>query len=317
MTAPTKVAPRTFSVKQTALLCVVLALAVIAFFARVNQYPFVNYDDDDYVTDNPHVQAGAGLATVLGFHHLRCAKLASADLAFPCAWIANFSTDPAGRHTALTSCSTLNALLLFLGAAARDRIERPQLHGGIVFCAASYQCRIGGLDAERKNLLSMLFFCWRWEPIDGTRGPGSRYLRSRSVRPGIDGQAPSDYPALRSAVVGLLAAAERCLPELGHTLLKGPGGGPIPPRKLLGLILEKFRCLRFARAARCLPWGRSAPVALVNPANSYPLSMRLENAVVSYARYIGKAVWPLHLSAFYPYPRAGSASGRRLGPASS
>ena len=59
MTAPsTAVAPRTFSLKQTALLCVVLALAVIALYARVNQYPFVNYDDGDYITNNLHVQAG-------------------------------------------------------------------------------------------------------------------------------------------------------------------------------------------------------------------------------------------------------------------
>ncbi len=39
--------------------------------------------------------------------------------------------------------------------------------------------------------------------------------------------------------------------------------------------------------------------------NSYPLSLRLENVVVAYARYVGKAFWPAHLSPLYLFP-AGS-----------
>jgi len=34
----------------------------------------------------------------------------------------------------------------------------------------------------------------------------------------------------------------------------------------------------------------------------YPLSVRLGNAIVSYVRYLGKALWPLHLAVFYPHP---------------
>jgi hypothetical protein len=32
--------------------------------------------------------------------------------------------------------------------------------------------------------------------------------------------------------------------------------------------------------------------------------VRLENAVISYVRYLSKAVWPTHLAFFYPHPRA-------------
>ena len=34
----------------------------------------------------------------------------------------------------------------------------------------------------------------------------------------------------------------------------------------------------------------------------YPLWLRLENAIVSYVRYIAKAFWPTRLSALYPHP---------------
>jgi Tfp pilus assembly protein PilF len=36
--------------------------------------------------------------------------------------------------------------------------------------------------------------------------------------------------------------------------------------------------------------------------SSYGLVLRLENAVVSYAQYLGKAIWPSRLALFYPYP---------------
>jgi protein O-mannosyl-transferase len=34
----------------------------------------------------------------------------------------------------------------------------------------------------------------------------------------------------------------------------------------------------------------------------YPLSIRMENAIVSYAAYLGKLFWPLYLSPMYPHP---------------
>ena len=34
----------------------------------------------------------------------------------------------------------------------------------------------------------------------------------------------------------------------------------------------------------------------------YGHRLRLENAIVSYVRYLGKAFWPSHLALFYPYP---------------
>ena len=33
-----------------------------------------------------------------------------------------------------------------------------------------------------------------------------------------------------------------------------------------------------------------------------PLGLRLENALISYVRYLGKTIWPSNLAVFYPYP---------------
>ena len=50
--------------------------------------------------------------------------------------------------------------------------------------------------------------------------------------------------------------------------------------------------------------AQAASGALNGIFTSYPLPIRLENATVSYVRYIGKAVWPSHLAIFYPHPEA-------------
>jgi hypothetical protein len=43
-------------------------------------------------------------------------------------------------------------------------------------------------------------------------------------------------------------------------------------------------------------------VGTVVDASELPLSVRLENAVVSYVAYIGKILWPARLAVFYPHP---------------
>ncbi len=35
---------------------------------------------------------------------------------------------------------------------------------------------------------------------------------------------------------------------------------------------------------------------------SFPLNTRLANALISYAGYISKMIWPFHLAVFYPHP---------------
>ena len=46
-------------------ICVLLALAVFAVFGQTLHYGFVNYDDDEYVYENPFVQKGL---TWVGIH---------------------------------------------------------------------------------------------------------------------------------------------------------------------------------------------------------------------------------------------------------
>lgn len=76
-----------------------------------------------------------------------------------------------------------------------------------------------------------------------------------------------------------------------------------PSTSVSKLVLEKIPLLLFcvASAAITLIVQKSGGALRAE----YPLRLRLENAMVSYIRYIGKAFWPTHLAALYPFPRHG------------
>ena len=44
--------------KRTPIVCLVLTVVTLALYNPVNSHPFVNYDDDRYVTENPHIRQG-------------------------------------------------------------------------------------------------------------------------------------------------------------------------------------------------------------------------------------------------------------------
>ena len=51
--------------KRNVILCLLLVVATLALYNPVNRHPFVNYDDDRYVTENPHVRNGLNWNTTI------------------------------------------------------------------------------------------------------------------------------------------------------------------------------------------------------------------------------------------------------------
>src|ERR1019366_2346385 len=50
--------------RRTLLFCLLLIAVVLVFYNPVIHNGFLNYDDDQYITENPHVWAGLTWATV-------------------------------------------------------------------------------------------------------------------------------------------------------------------------------------------------------------------------------------------------------------
>src|SRR5262249_42889990 len=88
-----------------------------------------------------------------------------------------------------------------------------------------------------------------------------------------------------------------------------PRGGPAgrPAAGVVRLLAEKLPLVALS-VASCWVTVR-AQEAAIKPLESLPLSARLANAVVAYAVYLGKTLWPANLAVFYPRPRGSYSLG--------
>src|SRR5664280_2824112 len=81
----------------------------------------------------------------------------------------------------------------------------------------------------------------------------------------------------------------------------GEAPATIPPKSFYLLVEEKFPLFAIAGVNAFITMqaqGRGGA------RNYFPRLIRLGNATVSYARYVGKAFWPSRLALFYPHPGA-------------
>src|SRR5262249_2647276 len=74
-----------------------------------------------------------------------------------------------------------------------------------------------------------------------------------------------------------------------------------PLRRTAG-IAEKLPFFALAGAATVVTYLAQSTSGAVKALEAIPLGLRVENALVSYAAYIGKMLWPFRLAVFYPYP---------------
>jgi hypothetical protein len=269
------------------LLGAALALLTLAAYLPTLHNGFVNLDDGFYVTGNPQVREGITRASA--------AWALTANVAnnwHPLTLLSHqldcqlFGLDPAGHHATSLLLHLANTLLLFAvlrgmtGAVWRSAIV------AALFAIHPAHVESVAWVAERKDVLSALFWILAMAAWMGyARRPSlGRYL----------------LVAL-TMVLGLMAKPMVVTLPFALLLLDV---WPLERRGLgwKRLIAEKLPLLALSAAASLvtLRYQRTslAPLDLV------PWSLRIANAAVSYAAYLGKLLLPRNLAVFYPIPLA-------------
>ena len=288
---------------RTWVLSLLLMVATVALYYPVHWHPFVNYDDTVYVTENVHVQAGLEWDTVKW-------AFTTYDEAnyHPLTWLSHaldcqlFELNPAGHHDVNLLLHVLNVLLLFwVLYRATGFAGRSFMVAGL-FALHPINVQTVAWVAERKNLLSMLFFllalgAYQWY----TREPRvSRY----AVVALLFALGLMSKPQVITLPCVLLLwdywpLRRMTLPALETSSSEVQSG--IPTKSFYLLLEEKFPLFAIAGVNAFITmqaqrWGGAR--------NWFPRLIRLGNAIVCYARYVGKALWPSHLALFYPHPGA-------------
>ncbi len=289
--------------KRRLIFCLLLALATIALYNPITRAPFLNFDDVVYVTENPQVHAGLTWNTVVwAFHTSESANW------HPITWLSHaldcqiFGLNPAGPHGVNVLLHAANTVLLFLILESATGLAWRSLMVAALFALHPINVESVAWIAERKNVLSMLFFllalaAYGWY----TRRPGvGRYLAvTFAYALGL-----MTKPQVITFPFVLLLLDYWPLRRLEQPLSPPEGeGGELAGSTIRGL---SFWSLIWEK----VPWfalsGVSAVITMKVQTDAtqvkLPLWIHLGNAAIAYVKYIGKAFWPVNLAPVYPHP---------------
>ena len=285
-----------------------LMIITFAAFEQVRTCAFINFDDNIYVTENLYVQSGLTLKGVIwAFSRIHAGHW------HPLTWLSHmldcqlYGLNPSGHHLTNLAFHIANTLLLFLVLKHMTGALWRSCFVAALFALHPLHVESVAWVAERKDVLSTFFWMLTmWAYIRYVERPKlHRYLL-----------------ALLFFALGLMSKPTLVtLPfvlllldywPLGRFQLSPSGMNPKSPisksinpsaqrSKALYLVREKAPFFALCAASIVLTIFAAGRGEAVGTLEEYRLDTRVANALVSYVSYIGKMIWPSHLSIFYPY----------------
>ena len=264
--------------------CVLIAAATLAVYSQVVHFDFLNYDDPDYVTQNVHVRSGfswdnAGWA-FSSFHAANWSPLTWLSHMADCQWFGLES----GRHHAMNALLHAAAAVLLFAALKRMTAARwPSAFVALLFALHPLHVESVAWIAERKDVLCALFWFLALYWYAGyARKPGAfRYAL-----------------AMAAFCLGLLAKGMIVTLPLVLLLLDF---WPLRRTNWRRLVLEKVPFAALAAGVSVLTFLAQRQGYTVRSLAVFPVGVRIENGLVTYATYILRTIWPANLAVFYPY----------------
>jgi hypothetical protein len=318
---------------ESAIIPLLIALT-LAVFWPVQGHGFLAYDDDAYVYDNPHVNTGLTIANI------RWALSATEAYNWhPLTWISHmadvqfYGLDPAGHHRTNLLLHLANTVLLFCLLRRMTRSSWRSALVAALFAIHPLHVESVAWVAERKDLLSTFFmlltihaYLHYLEVISYAQANGVQSNQSK-LQQGMEARAHNPEAGGRKSEVGgrksevvvyylpvillyflglmskpMVISLPLLLLLLDYWPLRRMG---TEGRSLWKLVYEKLPLIVLAGASGVITFAAQQSEGAVMQLAGYPLGLRIANAVVSYARYVIKMVWPAGLILPYPYPDSG------------
>src|SRR5689334_3438915 len=165
-----------------------LALAAITFalYLPALRHDFLAYDDQQYVTENPHVQGGLTAKSIVwafGFHASNWHPLTWFSHMLDCQF---YGLNPMGHHLTNALLHTVTTVLLFLILSSMTgALWRSALVSALFAWHPSHVESVAWI-AERKDVLCGLFWMatlWAYARYATSESPGTEKLETRPPKP--------------------------------------------------------------------------------------------------------------------------------------
>ena len=283
--------------KRTRLLiCAALVLGCIAIYGQTLLANFVVYDDTLYVTENAEVQAGISWSGVIwAFTTDRALYL------HPLTWLSHmldctlYGLNPWGHHLTSVLFHCANTVLLFLVLLRMTGKAWPAAVAAALWGLHPLRVESVAWVAERKDVLSMFFWVLgMWAHLRYRERPGPvRYL-------GVAVMFVLGFlskPMMVTFPCVLLLLDYWPLDRVDRTEPLGVMAG-----RMARLFIEKAPLFLLTAAMSAVTYVMQSSSDNLRFMAQISLADRCVNAVVVYALYIVKTVWPTGLAPYYPHP---------------
>ncbi len=315
-------------------LCLLLTVVTLTAFWQVIDHDFINYDDNEYITENRPVKAGVtlkGVAWAFTTFH--------AGNWHPLTWLSHmldvqlFGLKAGWHHLMNLLFHIANTLLLFLVLHRMTKALWQSAFVAALFALHPLHVESVAWVAERKDVLSTFF----WMLTIGAyvfyvEKPGvKRYLialfffalglMSKPMLVTLPfvlllldywplkrlryGNTDPEIPA--EAIPPSASLKQKRKSKKPHIVkekiqVKKPTDSPYQWSLIRPLFWEKIPFVVLSVASSVITYAAQQKAGAVSSLQSIPLAARIGNAFVSYCSYMGKMVWPENLAVLYPHP---------------
>ena len=277
-------------------------MTVLAFW-QVARSEFINFDDNVYVTENSHVLQGITRGSITWAF-----TTGHASNWHPLTWISHmvdvqvFGLRPTWHHLMNLLFHIANTVLLFFILHRMTKALWQSAFVAALFALHPLHVESVAWVAERKDVLSTFF----WIIAIGA-------YASYVERPGLKRY----LVVCGSFIFGLLA--KPMLVTLPFVLLlldywplgrleRNPAGEDPAQTPIFRwatvrpLLVEKIPLFALAAFSCVVTYFVQHHGGMMRGMEILSLGTRLANALVSYAAYMGKMLWPVNLAVLYPHP---------------
>jgi tetratricopeptide (TPR) repeat protein len=265
-----------------AMVMLLLVVATVASYWPLWNNDFINFDDNEYITENPYVKAGLTRSGIIWAF----TDTSSANW-FPLTWLSHmldcelYGLSPRWHHLTNLLLHLANTLGLFwLLRQMTHTIWRSGLVAAL-FAVHPLHVESVAWAAERKDVLSMFF--WVMAILVYVR-----FTQRRGWK--------------RYTAVAVVVTLPFVLLVLDYWPLQRWRGTSWRDKSAWFVIVEKIPLLCISAIFSLLTFLSQQQGGAMNFSFRFDLKTRIANALISYVTYISQMFWPTKLALFYPRP---------------
>jgi len=281
-----------------------LILAIIIAYGQVKNFDFVGYDDQEYITENSHVNKGLTVESMIwAFSSFHAANW------HPLTWLSHmldcklYKLNPVGHHWTNLIIHMTNSILLFLVLKLMTGAIWRSAFVAALFALHPLHVESVAWISERKDVLSTFFGLLMM-------GAYCRYTKASDVKNYLWviiflSLGLMAKPMLVTFPIVLILLDFWPLKRFqfeNHRLSQSDGKTFFYFKRFSRLILEKIPLLIPVVISCILTFIAQRSDETVQTLEKLSLTNRISNALVSYVSYVLKMFWPSKLAVFYPHP---------------